>query len=146
MCRPDILAHAYALVKANRGAPGVDGTRFEDIEKYGVERFLAELRQELQEKRYRPEAVLRVMIPKPNGGERPLGIPTVKDRVVQAAAKLVLEAIFEADFTDNAYGYRPRRSAHWTRCGQCIRPSRPGTRRWWMPICRNTSTRSRMPS
>jgi len=109
--RPDILAYAYALVKANRGAPGVDGVRFEDIEKYGVERFLAELRQELQEKRYRPEAVLRVMIPKPNGGERPLGIPTVKDRVVQAAAKLVLEAIFEADFTDNAFGYRPRRSA-----------------------------------
>jgi len=111
MCRPDILAHAYALVKANRGAPGVDGIRFEDIEMYGVERFLAELRQELLEKRYRPEAVLRVMIPKPNGGERPLGIPTVKDRVVQAAGKLVLEAIFEADFTDNAYGYRPRRSA-----------------------------------
>jgi RNA-directed DNA polymerase len=111
VCRPDILAHAYALVKANRGAPGVDGIRFEDIEKYGLERFLEELRQELQEKRYRPEAVMRVMIPKPNGGERPLGIPTVRDRVVQAAAKLVLEAIFEADFTDNAYGYRPRRSA-----------------------------------
>ena len=110
--RPDILAYAYALVKANRGAPGVDGVRFEDIEKYGVERFLAELRQELQEKRYRPEAVLRVMIPKPNGGgERPLGIPSIKDRVAQAAAKLVLEAIFEADFTDNAFGYRPRRSA-----------------------------------
>jgi RNA-directed DNA polymerase len=111
VCRPDILAHAYALVKANAGAPGVDGVRFEDIETYGEERFLAELRQELQEKRYRPEAVLRVMIPKPNGGERPLGIPTVKDRVVQAAAKLILEAIFEADFTDNAYGYRPGRSA-----------------------------------
>jgi RNA-directed DNA polymerase len=112
VCRPDILAHAYSLVNANRGAAGVDGIRFEDIENYGVERFLVELRQELQEKRYRPEAVLRVMIPKPNGGgERPLGIPTIKDRVVQAAAKLVLEAIFEADFTDNAFGYRPRRSA-----------------------------------
>lgn len=109
--RPDILAHAYALVKANGGASGVDGVGFEDIEAYGRERFLAELRQELREKRYRPEAVLRVMIPKPNGGERPLGIPTVKDRVVQAAAKLILEPIFEADFTDNAYGYRPGRSA-----------------------------------
>jgi len=109
--RPDILVHAYALTKANGGAPGVDGTRHEDIEEYGRERFLAELRYELQEKRYRPDAVLRVMIPKADGGERPLGIPTVKDRVVQAAVKLVLEPIFEADFTDNAYGYRPGRSA-----------------------------------
>ena len=109
--RPDILAHAFALSRANGGAAGVDGVRHEDIEEYGRERFLAELRCELQEKRYRPEAVLRVMIPKANGGERPLGIPTVKDRVVQAAVKLVVEPIFEADFTDNAYGYRPRRSA-----------------------------------
>lgn len=111
VCRPDILAHAYALARSNGGAPGVDGVRFEDIASHGVEKFLAELRQELQEKRYRPEAVLRVLIPKPNGGARPLGIPTIKDRVVQAAAKLVLEPIFEADFTDDAYGYRPRRSA-----------------------------------
>ena len=109
--RADVLAHAYALTRANRGASGVDGIRHEDIEAYGRERFLAELRCELQEKRYRPEAVLRVMIPKASGGERPLGIPTVKDRVVQAAVKLVLEPIFEPDFTDNAYGYRPRRSA-----------------------------------
>jgi RNA-directed DNA polymerase len=111
VCRADILAHAYARSKANGGAPGVDGVRFADIEAYGEERFLAELRQDLREKRYRPEAVLRVLIPKPNGGERPLGIPTVRDRVVQAAAKLVLEPIFEADFTDNAYGYRPGRCA-----------------------------------
>lgn len=89
----------------------MDGVRFEDIETYGRERFLAELRDGLQEKRYRPDAVLRVMIPKANGGERPLGIPTVKDRVAQAAAKLVLEPIFEADLPDNTYGYRPRRSA-----------------------------------
>ena len=109
--REDILAHAYALAKANGGAAGVDGVRFEDIETYGRERFLGELRQQLQEKRYRPDAVLRVIIPKPNGGERPLGLPTIKDRVVQTAAKLVLEPIFEADFTDNAYGYRPGRSA-----------------------------------
>ncbi len=110
-CRPDVLAHAYALAKANDGAPGVDRIRFEHVESYGRERFLRELRDELREKRYRPEAVLRVMIPKPNGGQRPLGIPTIKDRVVQAAVKLILEPIFEADFTDNAYGYRPRRSA-----------------------------------
>ena len=109
--RADILNHAYALTKANRGAPGVDGIRYEDIETSGREQFLAELREELQDKRYRPEAVLRVMIPKANGGERPLGIPTVRDRVVQAAVKLILEPVFEADFTDNAYGYRPRRSA-----------------------------------
>ncbi len=77
-CRSDILAHAYALARSNGGAPGVDGIRFEDIASYGVEKFLAELSQELKEKRYRPEAVLRVMIPKPNGGVRPLGIPTVQ--------------------------------------------------------------------
>jgi RNA-directed DNA polymerase len=111
VCRLDILSHAYGLAKSNRGVPGVDGMRFEDIETYGRERFLAELRQELEEKRYKPDAVLRVMIPKANGGERPLGIPTIKDRVVQAAVKIVLEPIFEADFTDNAYGYRPGRSA-----------------------------------
>ena len=109
--RSDILEHAYARTKANRGAAGVDEVRYDDIEAYGRKRFLQELRHELQERRYKPEAVLRVMIPKANGGERPLGIPTVRDRVVQAAVKLIIEPIFEADFTDNAYGYRPRRSA-----------------------------------
>jgi RNA-directed DNA polymerase len=109
--RPDILAHAYALAKANFGAAGVDGVEFDDIEASGRERFLAELGEELREKRYQPDAVLRVMIPKADGGERPLGIPTIKDRVAQGAVKLVLEPIFEADFTDNAYGYRPGRSA-----------------------------------
>jgi RNA-directed DNA polymerase len=110
--RADILAHAYALVRANKGAPGVDGRTFEDIEKYGEERFLEEVQRELKEDTYRPEAVRRVMIPKPGSkGERPLGIPTVKDRTVQAAAKLVLEPIFEADFTPNAHGYRPGHSA-----------------------------------
>jgi RNA-directed DNA polymerase len=109
--RTGILAHAYALCKANKGAPGVDGQTFADIEEYGEELFVAGLGRELREGTYRPDAVRRVLIPKPDGGERPLGIPIVRDRTVQTAAKLVLEPIFEADFTPNAYGYRPKRSA-----------------------------------
>jgi RNA-directed DNA polymerase len=111
VCRDDILAYAYRLSRAARGAAGVDGVRFEDIEAGGVESWLAALRKELCEQTYRPAPVRRVMIPKPGGGERPLGIPTIRDRVVQTAAKLVLEPIFEANFEDSAYGYRPRRSA-----------------------------------
>src|SRR5436309_3679797 len=109
--REDILRHAYALARANAGAPGRDGMTFAQIEASGLERWLADLREELVSKTYRPDPVRRVMIPKPNGGERPLGIPTIRDRVVQTAAKLVLEPIFEADFEDNAYGYRPVRGA-----------------------------------
>lgn len=110
--RTDVLAFAYALSRKNGGAPGVDGRTFADIEAYGVERWLGEIQEELREERYKPSAVRRTMIPKPGGsGERPLGIPTVKDRVVQAAAKLVLEPVFEADFDDAAFGYRPKRSA-----------------------------------
>jgi RNA-directed DNA polymerase len=110
--RMDVLIFAYAQSRSNGGAPGVDGQRFEDIEAYGVERWLGEIQEELRGGRYSPKPVKRVMIPKAGGvGERPLGIPTVRDRVVQTAAKLVLEAIFEADFDDCAYGYRPRRSA-----------------------------------
>src|SRR5882762_378733 len=109
--RADILAHAYDLAEANEGAPGVDGVTFEMIEAAGVEEWLAALAEELREKTYRPQPVRRVMIPKPGGGERPLGIPTIRDRVVQTAAKLVLEPIFEADLDPNAYGYRPKRSA-----------------------------------
>ena len=110
ICREDILRHAYALARANGGAPGVDGMTFERIEALGVEAWLAGLREDLVSKRYRPDPVRRVTIPKPGGGERPLGIPTIRDRVVQTAAKLVLEPIFEADLEDVAYGYRPRRS------------------------------------
>src|SRR5438094_1959337 len=109
ICREDILHHAYALARANAGAPGVDGVTFAKIEASGSEDWLAGLREELVAKTYRPQPVRRVMIPKPGGGERPLGIPTIRDRVVQTAAKLVLEPIFEADFEDNAYGYRPKR-------------------------------------
>lgn len=109
--REDILAHAYELVKANQGAPGVDGQTFWGIETQELAEWLAGIRDELRAKTYQPQPVRRVMIPKPGGGERPLGIPTIRDRVVQTAAKLVLEPIFEADFDPNAYGYRPKRSA-----------------------------------
>jgi retron-type reverse transcriptase len=111
ICREDILHHAYDLAHQNAGAPGVDGVTFEDIEKQGVEGWIAGLREDLVSKTYRPDPVRRVTIPKPGGGERPLGIPTIRDRVAQAAAKIVLEPIFEAGFEDSAHGYRPRRSA-----------------------------------
>jgi RNA-directed DNA polymerase len=109
--RADILRHAYRLAKANGGAPGVDGVTFAEIEAAGLEEWLSGIEKQLRERTYRPDPVRRVMIPKPNGGERPLGIPTVRDRVVQTAAKLVIEPIFEADLEPNAYGYRPKRSA-----------------------------------
>jgi RNA-directed DNA polymerase len=110
--REDVLAHAYALARANKGAPGVDGQTFEQIELQGVEGWLTGIRKELRDKTYQPQPVRRVMIPKPGGGgERPLGIPCIRDRVVQTAAKLLIEPIFEADFEPNAYGYRPERSA-----------------------------------
>src|ERR1700730_2203973 len=109
--REDIFRHAYAVARPNAGAPGTDGMTFAAIEASGPESWLAGLREELISKTYRPDPVRRGMIPKPNGGERPLGIPTIGDRVVQTAAKLVLEPIFEADFEDSAYGYRPARGA-----------------------------------
>lgn len=111
VCWPETLERAYRQARANAGAAGVDGVRFEDIESYGVERWLGELRQELMEETYRPQPVRRVMIPKPGGGERALGIPTIRDRVAQTAVVLILEPIFEADFEDNVYAYRPGRSA-----------------------------------
>ena len=111
ICREDILHHAYRLSRAKAGSPGVDGVSFAEIEAEGVEAWLASLREVLVSKTYRPQPVRRVMIPKPDGGERPLGIPTIRDRVAQTAAKLVLEPIFEADLEDNTYGYRPARGA-----------------------------------
>ena len=110
--REDILGHAYALCRANGGNPGVDGERFSDIEGNDRGRWLGELTQELRERRYRPQAVRRVTIPKPDGKTRPLGIPTIRDRVVQMAAVLILSPIFEVDFADEQYAYRPGRSAH----------------------------------
>ena len=111
ICRDDILLHAYRLARANAGAPGVDGVTFAMIEAQGLEAWLQGLREDLVSKTYRPDPVRRVMIPKAGGGERALGIPTIRDRVVQTSAKLVLEPIFEADFEDTAYGYRPKRGA-----------------------------------
>jgi len=111
--RADILHHAYRLVRSNKGAPGIDGVSFEAIEAAeGVETFLKGLAEEVKNRTYRPMPVRRVMIPKPDGSQRPLGIPTIRDRVVQMAVKLMIEPIFEADFCDCSYGFRPKRSAH----------------------------------
>jgi RNA-directed DNA polymerase len=109
--RDDILAHAYAQCRSNKGAPGVDGQDFADIEAYGVERWLAELALALREETYRPEPIRRVFIPKANGKLRPLGISTLRDRVCMTAAMLVLEPIFEADLPSELYAYRAGRNA-----------------------------------
>ena len=111
--REDILKHAWRLVRANRGSPGVDGISFEAIESgMGIETFLRELAQDLKDKTYRAQPVRRVMILKEDGSLRPLGIPTIRDRVAQMAVKLIIEPIFEADFCAHSYGFRPKRSAH----------------------------------
>ena len=109
--RDDILSHAYRSAKANGGVAGVDGVTFEQIESVGLDEWLSGIREQLRTKTYKPQPVLRVEIPKPGGGKRPLGIPTIRDRVVQTAVKIVIEPIFEADLEPNAYGYRPKRSA-----------------------------------
>ena len=109
--RRDVLAYAYERCKANGGAAGVDNQTFEDIEQYGGERWLDDLTQELKSQTYQPQPVRRVYIPKPDGKQRPLGIPTIRDRVVQTAAVLVLEPIFEADLAAEQYAYRADRSA-----------------------------------
>jgi group II intron reverse transcriptase/maturase len=109
--RADVLAHAYACCRSHAGAPGVDGRDFADIEAYGRERWLGELAEDLRNQAYQPQPVRRVWIPKADGKQRPLGIPTIRDRVVQMAAVLVLEPIFEADLQPEQYAYRPGRSA-----------------------------------
>ena len=129
--REDILAHAYAQCRSNKGAPGVDGQDFADIEAYGVQRWLGELALALREESYRPDPIRRVFIPKANGKLRPLGISTVRDRVCMTAAMLVLEPIFEADLPPEQYAYRP-----WAKCptgggqgGRAAVPWPPGSRR-----------------
>jgi RNA-directed DNA polymerase len=108
---PYILTEAYGRVRANGGSPGIDGKTFKEIKEYGVEKFLLELGEDLRKRTYHPSAVKRVWIEKSNGGLRPLGIPTIRDRVAQMACKLVIEPIFEADFEDSSYGFRPNRSS-----------------------------------
>lgn len=109
--RPDILSQAWGEVRRNGGSAGVDGVSIEDVEREGVEQFLGQISQDLKAGTYRPRPVLRVYIPKPDGKQRPLGIPTVRDRIVQQACKLVIEPIFEANFQKSSYGFRPKRSA-----------------------------------
>lgn len=109
--RDDILEHALVRCRENGGAPGVDGQTFSEIEKYGEEKWLGELAEEVRNKTYRPQPVRRVWIPKPDGKQRPLGIPTIRDRVVQMAAVLILEPIFEVDLQPEQHAYRPDRSA-----------------------------------
>jgi len=112
VCRLDILKEAWKQVRTNKGACGVDGETVEMIETSGAESFLKQLQKELISKTYQPQSVKRVWIPKADGSQRPLGIPTVKDRVVQSAVKIVIEPIFEADFQNCSYGFRPKRSTH----------------------------------
>ena len=109
--REDILAHSYAQCRSNKGAPGVDGQDFSDVEAYGVERWLGELAFALRQETYRPEPIRRVLIPKANGKLRPLGISTLRDRVCMTAAMLVLDPIFEADLPPEQYAYREGRNA-----------------------------------
>ncbi len=113
VCHIDILMEAWQRVKKNRGASGVDGQGIKETEdKVGVDEFLKGIHEELKGKTYRPQPIRRVYIPKPNFDERPLGIPTIRDRVVQMAVKIVIEPIFEADFCNTSYGFRPKRNAH----------------------------------
>jgi RNA-directed DNA polymerase len=126
--RPDVLWRAWVEVRANGGSPGVDGMSLEDVERYGVEAYLSQLAEDLKAQRYRPSPVLRVEIPKPDGRTRPLGIPTVRDRIVQQVCKIVTEPLFEANFLPCSYGYRPKRSA-----GQAVLAVKEAlVWRWWV--------------
>ena len=144
--REDILAHAYAQCRSNKGAPGVDGQEFADVEAYGVQRWLGELALALREETYRPDPIRRVFIPKANGKLRPLGISTLRDRVCMTAAMLVLDPIFEADLPPEQYAYRagPQCPAGGGRGGRdCCSAA---TRKSWTPTSRTTSEAFRTPN
>jgi len=111
VCMAHFIRESYKRVKANGGAPGIDGVTFAEIEEYGVDNYLSEISVELKNESYRPSPVKRVFIPKANGEKRPLGIPTIKDRIVQMSCKMVIEPIFESDFEESSYGFRPKRSS-----------------------------------
>jgi RNA-directed DNA polymerase len=126
--RPDILWRAWEEVRRNGGSTGIDGVTIEEVEREGVEQFLSQIEQDLKAKTYRPRPVKRVYIPKPDGRRRPIGIPTVRDRVVQAACKMVIEPIFEANFQDSSYGFRPKRSGQ-----QAVKEVKEALiRGWWV--------------
>jgi len=112
ICKRETLREAYQLAKSNGGAPGIDGVTFEAIEAEGTEGYLDQLREELEQRSYRPQRARKVEIPKEGGKTRQLSIPSIRDRVVQGALKLVLEPIFEADFQPGSFGYRPKKTAH----------------------------------
>ena len=144
--RKDFLAEAWRLARRNGGQPGVDGESFRDIEAYGVERWLGELSRDLREGTYVPTQVRQVLIPKKQSGKfRPLGIPTIRDRVAQTSAMLVLGPIFEADLEPEQYGYRPERSAL-DAVRRIHRLLNRATTKLWMGISRTTSVRFRTPS
>jgi group II intron reverse transcriptase/maturase len=127
--RKDVLSEAWKRVKANGGAGGIDRISIADVEEYGIDKFLQEIQQELINGKYHPKPVRRTFIPKGNGEERPLGIPIIRDRVVQMACKLMIEPLFEADFKECSYGFRPKRSAH-----QALDRIRKDTAKkgWWV--------------
>lgn len=126
--RPDVLWRAWEEVRRNGGSAGIDGVTIDEVERKGVEQYLQEIEQDLRAKRYRPRPVKRVYIPKGDGRQRPLGIPTVRDRVVQQACKIVIEPVFEANFQKTSYGFRPKRSAQ-----QAVRKIKSALiRGWWV--------------
>ncbi len=127
--RPDILWRAWEEVRRNGGSAGMDGVTIEEVEREGVEQFLYQIEQDLKAGKYRPRPVRRVYIPKPDGRQRPIGIPSVRDRVVQQACKIVIEPVFEANFQDNSYGFRPKRSAQ-----QAVKVVREALVRGWYVV------------
>ena len=143
VCRKDVLLEAYRRCRANAGVAGVDGETFEQIDAQGPEQWLGRLREELTSGRYGPKPLLRVWIPKSNGSQRPLGIPNIRDRVVQMAVVLIIGPIFEADLLPQQYGFRPGLDARWLSDGFIGTSRSMGGGRWWTRICATTSPRSR---